>query len=711
MLCSAARAYRQEHHSAGTNYTLCDVLKLHFGSIVEIYLRLYSHGHAGPLGNDALEYHTTQANIIKSPIHPAMGLLELPPELIMLIAERLDTLGDKNRLVRTSRGIYRIVNKVLYDAMDKNAVLRWAARNGRGDLISLVLDMGAKIDSHDKEDRTALHWAATYAHDAHLITLLECSQEIHAVVKSPLHTVEPSEAHAAPLRILLDRGADIASQSWFRDRLTSHTPLHWAAGCGNVAAVELLLERGAEIDQEGGMVRYTPLILAAINDHERVVRLLLAKGADVKAITMWNETALHWAAWAGHEAVAVALLEHGAPLEDLGSDLQTPLIEAARENHEGLARILLEHGANIDTRNVDHDTPLNIAAERGFLGMISLLLAHGADLTIKNHSRSPLHSAAYAGRVAVVDFLLREGGADIKERLEHNGYNMLHTAVAGRGDLALIHLLLDRGLHPADLTADGHTAVHLAHMRNRYDLAAAMLNHTPFSPLQYLTAPAQLRDPAALDALVRATVELLAAHALPATHYLTTALYSACAAGLVHSARILIAAGADVNDRRSADGATPLLAAVASGNEPTVRLLLSAHAECDALGQQQGPGEGEGPGRGRGDEDGETPLRRAAVAGNVAIARALLECGADLHMRDWRGRTLLHRVVMEGEEGRGGEMVRFLMSWGANPDQSDCQGVTAWDVAGDGWARRALMEAGVDDPYRHWKEAMEEVGQ
>ncbi|KAH8146556.1 uncharacterized protein LAJ45_09502 [Morchella importuna] len=609
-----------------------------------------------------------------------MNLLDLPPELIMLIAESLDTLSELNNLTRTSRVLHHITTKLLYTAMDKNAVLRWAARNGRSTLLTLVLDMGASIDAPDSDERTALHWATTYAHDAHLITRLEHGQEIHAVVKSPLHTVPRDDEYATPAKILLDRGADIGARPWFRGRPVHvfHAPLHWATACGNVAAVELLLDRGAQIEQKGGMVRYTPLILAAINDHESVVRVLLQRGADVRATTMWNETALHWASWAGHEGVAAALLEYGAPVEDLGSDAQTPLIEAARENHKGLARILLKHGANVNAHNVDHDTPLNIAAQRGFQRMVALLLEHGADLTIKNHTRSPLHAAAYMGHESIVALLL-DAGADIDEHLEHDGYNLLHTAILGDGGLPLIQLLLDRGVQPTDTTATGQTAVSLAHTHKKHDL---------------------LRDPDAFHIIVKASVQLLDAHAVPATHYLTDALHAACSAGLTDSARILIAAGADVNAPAGDPCLSPLLCTVASGNEATVRLLLAAEAHVDDAHDAGGC-----------DACGELGLAMVG-AERVAIVRALLEGGADVNCGDEWGQTALHRVVREGEEGGGGEVVRCLMGWGANPDQSDCEGCTVWDAAGEeGWARRALMEAGVADPYRHWKEAMEEMGQ
>jgi len=55
-----------------------------------------------------------------------------------------------------------------------------------------------------------------------------------------------------------------------------------------------------------------PLIRAAHNGHFHTVKFLVEKGADVNAIDMGDNTALHWAAMRGHVEIVKYLLEQGA---------------------------------------------------------------------------------------------------------------------------------------------------------------------------------------------------------------------------------------------------------------------------------------------------------------------------------------------------------------------------------------------------------------
>lgn len=69
------------------------------------------------------------------------------------------------------------------------------------------------------------------------------------------------------------------------------TPLLWAAKNRHEAVVRLLLEKGADVDEQD-LNRQTPLLWAAKNGHETIVKLLLEKGADVDKKDGYNQTPL-----------------------------------------------------------------------------------------------------------------------------------------------------------------------------------------------------------------------------------------------------------------------------------------------------------------------------------------------------------------------------------------------------------------------------------
>ena len=96
-----------------------------------------------------------------------------------------------------------------------------------------------------------------------------------------------------------------------------------------------------------------------------------------------------------------------------------------------------------------------------------------------------------------------------------------------------------------------------------------------------------------------------------------TELAEAAARGDTEAVERLLAAGADPGGAAGAD--TPLINAVAGGNEDVLRLLLDGGAAVDGAGL-----------------GGNTPLMHAAAAGRLAIVRLLLARGADPgHRNRW----------------------------------------------------------------------------
>ena len=141
-----------------------------------------------------------------------------------------------------------------------------------------------------------------------------------------------------------------------------------AARNGNEDDVARLLRLGAKvaaIDDDG----FYPLHLASREGHDKVVRLLIEKGARIDARSMdeWGpgETALHSASWKGHDKVVRLLIGKGANIEDGDSELRSPLLCASSTGHDKVVRLLIDKGARIDAFDIEFDTALHYACMRG----------------------------------------------------------------------------------------------------------------------------------------------------------------------------------------------------------------------------------------------------------------------------------------------------------------------------------------------------------
>lgn len=157
-----------------------------------------------------------------------------------------------------------------------------------------------------------------------------------------------------------------------------------AAQAGDAGALKSLLELHpalANTENEQGL---TPLGYAAHFGNAEAVRVLLAAGADVNALShskvpyIPSNTALH-AAIAGERSLEVVrlLLDRGARSDILDSSGHTALHTAAfHDDNVELIQLLIQHGADPSVRSEDGGTPLEIALRQGNHRVAELLQAH-----------------------------------------------------------------------------------------------------------------------------------------------------------------------------------------------------------------------------------------------------------------------------------------------------------------------------------------------
>ena len=86
------------------------------------------------------------------------------------------------------------------------------------------------------------------------------------------------------------------------------TPLIWASHLGHEKVVQMLLDKGAEVNAQGGEYG-NALQGASVKGHEKVVQMLLDKGAEVNAQGGEYGNALQGASVGGHDKVVQMLLE------------------------------------------------------------------------------------------------------------------------------------------------------------------------------------------------------------------------------------------------------------------------------------------------------------------------------------------------------------------------------------------------------------------
>jgi len=149
--------------------------------------------------------------------------------------------------------------------------------------------------------------------------LIDAGADIHVVIQGMtlLHNVALStgdEKETAELlrtaELLIAKGLDVNARATGGE-IKDATPLHAAAGKGNVSVARLLIQKGADVKARGFYDSVTALHLAARNGHQNVAELLVAKGADVNAKSTFGETPLDWALSKDHQDIAELLRKHG----------------------------------------------------------------------------------------------------------------------------------------------------------------------------------------------------------------------------------------------------------------------------------------------------------------------------------------------------------------------------------------------------------------
>ncbi|MCG8486949.1 MAG: ankyrin repeat domain-containing protein [Chromatiales bacterium] len=225
--------------------------------------------------------------------------------------------------------------------------LHMAINNGHKDVALYLIKGGANVNEKGKLGRTPLHLAAYNGMPQVAKLLISRGAYVNASNEegaTPLHSAAFGIVNSGDLlKILLAKGANVDSGTGTK----IGTPLIHATKYGNLEAVKVLLNNGADInarDESGN----SALHFASLYGRIDVATYLLMKNPDVNQVNQENNSPLHVAAINGRRMVAEQLVYHGANLIGKNGAMETPL-DCAKQNNRDTVVALLEPFTETDT--------------------------------------------------------------------------------------------------------------------------------------------------------------------------------------------------------------------------------------------------------------------------------------------------------------------------------------------------------------------------
>ncbi|KAG8158455.1 hypothetical protein KVR01_011577 [Diaporthe batatas] len=437
------------------------------------------------------------------------------------------------------------------------------------------------------------------------------------------------------------------------------SPLYMASRVGNAAAVDMLLEAGADT----AVLRadkYSSLIAAA--GHIEVINILVPKARKLLEMGQLYRP-LGIATVDAEWRAATALLDLGAdpdvgikPNDDVEYGFWAPLCSAASWGHIKTVQALLEHGADANVQGPwNQDTPLWFAT----IGSASVpccraLLDHKADPNHKLLSPPLMIDLVNSERsseevIAVSELLVSHRPPIDVEKADSAGRTALMHA-SRSSDPALVKWLLEHGAYANSVDDKGWTPLFHATEAGRLETVEELLQ-SKWKPNLMLTAPKE-----GGKSLLQVAFE----------------------AGNNQLIKRLLEAGADP-ELELVDRLTLINVATKAGETEVVKMLIEHKVDLDHA-----------------DRFGWTPM--CEVVGykpNAKIARLLVDAGANVgHIMENSGRNLMHLAMGQGDP----EVIRILFEFPKAIDIDHCDnwGYTPLFCGQKPEAVRLLIRAGAN---------------
>ena len=513
------------------------------------------------------------------------------------------------------------------------------------------------------------------------------------------------------VRTLLKSGGDVnAAQG---DGMTA---LHWASIKGDAELAQMLVYAGANVKATTRLGGYSPLILAAREGHADVIAALLAAGADPKATTTTGTSVLMLAAASGNARAVTMLIENGADVNAKESVMQqTPLMFASAYNRTDAMKALIKGGADIKATTKVVDLAALTSPDEEFFRQQQQQQQAGGQQA--GRGGAPAAQAGQGGQGGGGGrFGQQTGKAGVDRQFRFNelvayqgGMTPLLMA-ARQGHLDAAKLLVEAGAPINQVSAGDKTSpLLIAIINGHFDLAKYFLEKG--------ADPNITSDNGAAPLYGTLNVQWA-----PKALYPQPRAYQQQSITYLEMMKMLLDKGADPNARLKKKvwysgynfdlsgvdeiGATPFWRAAYGADVDAMKMLVQYGADPNLTSMKPAGRPRTGDGGREQVEDksglppipvggpGVTPLQAAAGVGYgegfaanshrfapggmlAAVKYLVEELGADVNAADHEGNTALHQAAARGDV----EMIKYLVSKGANPKAVNREGQSTADMA------------------------------
>ena len=221
--------------------------------------------------------------------------------------------------------------------------------------------------------------------------------------------------------------------------------LHRAIHQGYLAAVPVLLESMKDIEAKTAegmnslMVACSKRSLLFQSDRERLVKILLSRGASANFQDASGQSPLHLAAQVGDQGVVRLLLDADANADALDWHGVSPSYYCIIEDHAPCLRLMIDRDKIVEVLDMDlmvHGASLLYTATcLGRQELVSLMIDNGSNILLGSSTGfTSLHCAIWQGYDKIVEILAKAHSADAASQKDYARIYKVANCLAVLGD-------------------------------------------------------------------------------------------------------------------------------------------------------------------------------------------------------------------------------------------------------------------------------------